>query len=651
MKRRIMSLMIAIVLLVAILPASVPAAQAATSCYEPYAKIQYEYAADVKCGTIRYIAQNRESELFSWNYWPEASFGSFSKPETECGTACISMALSYVGVNRTPKELLESTNGKTVKMWEQQDDATSRAIEKSPEAVAKAMDDYINGAGTYSPLCIYIVPFSATSARHWVLLMGKIGENEYLALNPWHTPETDATLVIQIDGDKATHDGITNPIASIMQWHNPNAVICDHPSYDSVGVCTACGKEFDWKRTNDKKQVGVYMATGQFVPFTDKPYATDAQPDAVIQEGQKVEVVGQYVNVFGETWYGFRYHDTTYYTPADTLAYQYDAPLRVTCSGFSPANQAVLERKSHPVLGTVVSNYPLSAIYAYLDGEHFATWNAVNQTTTQVNLQATDVNYNLPFSSLADGKHTIELVAHSFAHEDGVRFHSSVFYIAAKTEEDTHPGKPELAVLADGDYVTFAWQATMNTTHYELHLSKQDEFGEWVNVETVSNATSGLSRTLEAGEYRAQLISCNADAQEPDQAGLQHTFADDEFFTIEADTYTISFDANGGTGAPTSQTELCGTTMVLPSAVPSKAGYVFMGWATDSAATTAVYQPGDVFAENADATLYAVWQADEHHEEIPETGDAEYMPIVVVLMAAALAAVVVVNKKKDTGYF
>lgn len=211
----------------------------------PYPNVEYQYSSEVQVGTIRYIAQNTASEYFNWNYWPSNSFGGYSGgPQIECGTACISMALSYVGVNRTPKALLEATNGYTSAMWGQQDSATSRSISISKSGIAAAMDDYINGNGKFSPVLIYIQPFSATSSQHWVLLAGKTGENQYIALNPWHSAGTNGTLYVQINGSTATYNGTTNPITSVNQWYNPNAsIVCDHSYFGTVTESATCGKD------------------------------------------------------------------------------------------------------------------------------------------------------------------------------------------------------------------------------------------------------------------------------------------------------------------------------------------------------------------------------------------------------------------------
>ena len=73
-------------------------------------------------------------------------------------------------------------------------------------------------------------------------------------------------------------------------------------------------------------------------------------------------------------------------------------------------------------------------------------------------------------------------------------------------------------------------------------------------------------------------------------------------------TYTVSYDANGGSGAPASQTKTHDETLTLSAARPTRDGCTFLGWATDKTATSAQYQPGDSYTANADAALYAVWE-------------------------------------------
>ena len=74
------------------------------------------------------------------------------------------------------------------------------------------------------------------------------------------------------------------------------------------------------------------------------------------------------------------------------------------------------------------------------------------------------------------------------------------------------------------------------------------------------------------------------------------------------ETYTISFNANGGSGAPGNQTKTYGQTLTLSSTRPTRTNYNFIGWGTSSGSTSAAYQPGGSYTSNGNATLYAVWQ-------------------------------------------
>lgn len=72
-------------------------------------------------------------------------------------------------------------------------------------------------------------------------------------------------------------------------------------------------------------------------------------------------------------------------------------------------------------------------------------------------------------------------------------------------------------------------------------------------------------------------------------------------------TYTVSYNANGGSGAPASQTKTYGVNLTLSSTIPTRAGYAFKGWATSSTGTVE-YQAGGTYSANSAVTLYAVWE-------------------------------------------
>lgn len=74
-------------------------------------------------------------------------------------------------------------------------------------------------------------------------------------------------------------------------------------------------------------------------------------------------------------------------------------------------------------------------------------------------------------------------------------------------------------------------------------------------------------------------------------------------------SYKITYNANGGSGAPGSQTKWKDQTLTLSTAKPTRTGYTFLGWAASSSATSATYSAGGSYTANSAATLYAVWKA------------------------------------------
>lgn len=79
-------------------------------------------------------------------------------------------------------------------------------------------------------------------------------------------------------------------------------------------------------------------------------------------------------------------------------------------------------------------------------------------------------------------------------------------------------------------------------------------------------------------------------------------------------SYTIQYNANGGTAAPPPSIKTAGTTLWLTYLAPVRANYNFLGWSTSSSATSPTYLPSSMYTADANATLYAVWQEQKRPE-------------------------------------
>lgn len=82
-------------------------------------------------------------------------------------------------------------------------------------------------------------------------------------------------------------------------------------------------------------------------------------------------------------------------------------------------------------------------------------------------------------------------------------------------------------------------------------------------------------------------------------------------FTIPArDRYSISYNANGGTGAPSTQYYYYGNDTTLSKTIPKRTGYTFLGWSLSNTATSPSYSAGQAWGgtNKGNYTLYAVWE-------------------------------------------
>ncbi len=72
--------------------------------------------------------------------------------------------------------------------------------------------------------------------------------------------------------------------------------------------------------------------------------------------------------------------------------------------------------------------------------------------------------------------------------------------------------------------------------------------------------------------------------------------------------YTLTYNANGGSNAPSSQKVATNTSFKISASKPTRSGYTFLGWSTNKNATTATYAAGASMKLSANTTLYAVWK-------------------------------------------
>ncbi len=144
--------------------------------------------------------------------------------------------------------------------------------------------------------------------------------------------------------------------------------------------------------------------------------------------------------------------------------------------------------------------------------------------------------------------------------------------------------------------VTFHRENIANANQYTLEVHKD---GGVYGTYTMSQKDYVMNG-LPSGTYIAVLYAKNTNTGKSNKDYC-------ESFRIY-DTYKVSYNANGGSNAPSSQTKIEDTTLTLTTAKPYREGHIFKGWASSKNALEPQYQPGGSYTKNAKITLYAVWE-------------------------------------------
>ena len=175
----------------------------------------------------------------------------------------------------------------------------------------------------------------------------------------------------------------------------------------------------------------------------------------------------------------------------------------------------------------------------------------------------------------------------------------------------------------------WAWDQDNPNTSINVHVYVfKDKSGDLTPSPSNSNVIASASIT--ANNYRSDIISITSDNGNHGFAktfevatpgtyyvcawGIDGTDGNKQLngsgkdITILA-PFTVSYNANGGSGAPSAQDKRYDITLTLSSTVPTRDGYTFAGWAT-SADGAVAYAAGATYTGNADLSLYAKWT---HH--------------------------------------
>lgn len=195
----------------------------------------------------------------------------------------------------------------------------------------------------------------------------------------------------------------------------------------------------------------------------------------------------------------------------------------------------------------------------------------------------------------------------------------------AGTGYDTKIEQVALANTTYYWYVNAAWSAS-NTSYsipwqynyyrqYTITFNKNDGTNTvWsTNYVYADSMTATMASAPTRTGYTFQGWSTSSSATSGYNAGSAVSVSGSTtFYAIwKINTITVTYNANGGSGGPGSQTVNANSSFnINGSNFPTRSGYIFKGWSTSSSAKTATYKKGttsSISAGTSNITYYAVW--------------------------------------------
>ena len=137
---------------------------------------------------------------------------------------------------------------------------------------------------------------------------------------------------------------------------------------------------------------------------------------------------------------------------------------------------------------------------------------------------------------------------------------------------------------------------TLSVVKYDPENTTEDITPTWTSDNTSVAKVSSAGKITAVKEGHAR-ISCT----------IGHVTKVCDVYVDEAPV-VIKYNANGGEGAPDSQSGVTGATQTLSKVKPTKTGYDFIGWNTKADGTGISYAAGAEYKEARNITLYAQWQ-------------------------------------------
>ena len=288
------------------------------------------------------------------------------------------------------------------------------------------------------------------------------------------------------------------------------------------------------------------------------------------------------------------------------------------------------------VLIMVLGMLPVSAMAA--SNSTVVLHPSVNSTVTGVKVKVGDTISGHTVSTISGYDITVDLGKYNVNNDtfrlpyakdiwEGVD-NNKVDYISWAGSGSNSKSEGASALLANGKNTAYYYFKGATPTRYTYHLIHEFNYVGGARWDIMAT-TAAESYQIDVNKGKPTRDRYKFDGWADTANATTASYFGGELITLTKDNpiktiyavwkpiFELRYDANGGTGAPDSQTytALSATstqaTFTVPNQTPTKEGYTFKGWADSATATDAQYQPGGPIAvkhENSPKTVYAVWE-------------------------------------------
>lgn len=225
----------------------------------------------------------------------------------------------------------------------------------------------------------------------------------------------------------------------------------------------------------------------------------------------------------------------------------------------------------------------LKAACDALDGNTAEVLLSATRANSSVPLTLTVSSYSAPFINGSTGEHTVgSYKASKYIKRSDVGSDNSSGSATARFVGSNETGWTLVIDVEVGNYKE-TWTTNAKITNKDMSAA-------------TGYVTFGLSFSTSGGTSMYIPISGGKDLPAPDVAAI------------------LNYDANGGTGAPKSESKSgpkdSSATFTVSSITPTRENYIFKGWNTDPSGNGTAYEAGKTIsvAYGSTTTLYAQWE-------------------------------------------